>query len=93
MKKIILNFPNEITRLFGKEFGKGIYTLQIKDEIDYSKKNIIVIPENIEDVSISFVQGLTEDVFISIRKDQFQKYFLVKGNPKVVDKVVKSIYY
>ena len=23
MKKIILNFPNEITRLFGKEFGKG----------------------------------------------------------------------
>ena len=29
MKKIILNFPNEITRLFGKEFGKEIYTLQL----------------------------------------------------------------
>lgn len=93
MKKIILNFPNEITRLFGKEFGKEIDTLQIKDEIDYSKKNIIVIPENIEDVSISFVQGLTEDIFVKIRKDEFQRYFSVKGNPKVVDKVIKSIYY
>lgn len=93
MKKIILNFPDEITRLFGKEFGKEIYTLQIKDEIDYSKKNIIVIPESIEDVSISFVQGLAEDIFVKIRKDEFQRYFSVKGNSKVVDKVIKSIYY
>lgn len=91
--EIKLEFENGVSRLVGLELGKNIYKTQIEGKVDYSKKNIIVIPNEIEDVAITFVQGLTEGIFDNIKKDEFQTYFEVRGSQKVIDKVIKSIYF
>ena len=91
--EIKLEFENGVSRLVGLELGKNIYKTQVEGKVDYSKKNIIVIPNEIEDVAITFVQGLTEGIFDNIKKDEFQTYFEVRGSQKVIDKVIKSIYF
>ncbi|CEJ75417.1 Uncharacterised protein [[Clostridium] sordellii] len=91
--KIQLQFNNTITRLAGNSFGKKIYENQVKNKINLEELNIIEFPNTIEDLAISFVQGFTEDIFKSIKKDEFSKYFSIEGNQKVIDKFEKSIYF
>lgn len=91
--KIILKFTNSISRLAGNTFGREIYEKQVKDKIDLSKMNIIVIPDQIEDIAISFVQGFTQKIFEEINKDEFSNYFEIEGRQKVIDKFNKSVYF
>lgn len=91
--KITLSFPTTINRLAGNHFGVEIYNDQVKEKINYSKKNIIIIPEYIEDVAISFVQGFTQEIFNKIKKDEFTNYFEIQANDKVRNKFIKSIYF
>lgn len=93
LNKIVLSFSNETTRLSGKSFGEEVYISQIKNKIDYSKLNTLVFSKSIEDISISFIQGLTEHIFKEIERDEFQNYFTIEGNSNIVDKAIKSIYY
>lgn len=90
--KIELQFEDEVNRLVGVEFGRDVYKRQIEKKINYSKKNIIIVPNAIEDISISFIQGLTEKIFENISKDEFEKYFKISGNQNIVDKIIKSVY-
>lgn len=89
--KIELVFENEISRLVGIEFGREVYETQIEKKMEYSKKNTIIFPNTIEDISITFIQGLTENMFIKIKKYDFQNYFQIIGNEKVVNKIMKTI--
>lgn len=91
--EIRLEFEDGVVRLTGLELGVDVYEAQVKDKVDYSKKNIIVIPNEIEDVAIAFVQGLTKGIFNNIRKDEFHAYFEIRGKQKLVDKIIKSIYF
>lgn len=91
--KITLNFPTTINRLAGNHFGVETYNNQVKENINYSKKNIIIIPEYIEDVAISFVQGFTQEIFNKIKKDEFDNYFEIQAKDKVRNKFIKSIYF
>ncbi|NFH89717.1 hypothetical protein FDA33_05785 [Clostridium botulinum] len=94
MKNIIeLKINNSITRLAGNPFGVEVYTDQAKQKIDYNKENVIIFPLSIEDIAISFVQGFTLDIFNTISKDEFYKYFVIEGNEKVKEKFRKAIYY
>lgn len=94
MENIIeLRFNNTITRLAGNAFGKSTYTNQVKDKINYDHINIIIIPNYIEDIAISFVQGFTDEIFEEISKDEFDKYFIIKANDKIVNKFKKSVYF
>lgn len=89
--KIELVFENEISRLVGIEFGREVYETQIEKKLDYSNKNTIIFPNTIEDISITFIQGLTEKIFSKIEKYDFQNYFQIIGNEKVVNKIMKTI--
>lgn len=91
--KIALTFTNSISRLAGNTLGRETFEKQVKGKIDYSKMNIIVMPDTIEDLAISFVQGFTQEIFNDIQKDEFSDYFKVEGNQKVVDKFMKSVYF
>lgn len=90
--EIKMEFDNGVYRLVGNELGKAVYKEQLEKNIDYSKKNILLIPDYIEDISISFVQGLTEEIFRNINKDEFEVYFKLKGNKNVIEKFMKLIY-
>lgn len=91
--RIVLIFTNSISRLAGNTLGREIFEKQVKDKIDYSKINIIIMPTTIEDIAISFVQGFTQEIFSKIEKDEFVKYFKIEGRQKVVDKFMKSVYF
>lgn len=91
--KIELKFSNSITRLAGNPYGAEIYNNQVKEKIDYNMQNIIIFPEYIEDIAISFVQGFTFEIFNEISKDEFYRYFDIYGSGKVKEKFRKAIYY
>lgn len=92
-KKIVLEFPNTISRLAGNSFGKDIYINQVKDRVDLSQNNVIVIPNTIQDIAISFVQGFTEEILEKIDLDEFEKYITIEGTEKVVTKFKKAVFY
>lgn len=90
---IILEFSNTITRLAGNPYGQEIYLNQVKDNVDFNALNIIVIPEHIKDIAISFVQGFGEQAFKKIDKNDFYNYFRIEGNQKVVNNFNKYIFF
>ncbi|GAA0825231.1 hypothetical protein [Clostridium tertium] len=94
MENIIeLKFNNTISRLAGNAFGKSTYINQVKDKINFNDTNIIIIPDYIEDIAISFVQGFTYEIFEKISKDEFNKYFIIQADDKIVNKFQKSVYF
>lgn len=93
MKTIELKFNQTITTLAGNDFGVDTYKAQVKQEVDFKEKVVIIIPQHIERLAISFVQGFTEDIFKHIRKDEFEDYFEIQGRSKVVKKFKEGIYF
>ncbi|MCX0370217.1 hypothetical protein LIZ77_05460 [Clostridium perfringens] len=91
--RIELSFKNTISRLAGNSFGKDIYEKQAKDKIDFDGVNIIVIPDTIEDIAISFVQGFISEILEKCDLNSFSEHFKIEGNKKVVEKFKKSIYF
>ncbi|MGL6185637.1 MAG: hypothetical protein ACRC1T_09695 [Clostridium chrysemydis] len=63
MNRIELKFNDDTCVLCGVINGREIYNKQIKDKIDANKKNVIVISENIKAISISFIRGMTDEIF------------------------------
>ena len=47
--------------LSGKEFGKNVWNL-IRDKIDWSTQNTIVLPDGLSYMTDSFFLGFTEEV-------------------------------
>lgn len=88
---IELDFKDKINRLAGIDFGREVYETQMKNKIDYSNKNAIIFPDTIEDISITFIQGLTEDIFNKIEKYEFSLYFYILGNDNIIRKIMKTI--
>lgn len=57
-----LVFDKTIKCLAGYDFGLDIYNSQINNNLDLSKEYFLEFPDNIEDVSSSFVQGMFENI-------------------------------
>lgn len=57
-QQILLQFDKTITNLAGNRYGREIYSNQIENILELSEKNVVEIPETIEDVASSFVQGI-----------------------------------
>ena len=53
VNNINLEFPKTITRLSSNKYGKDVYDAQVKDKVNYTEKNIILLtnitPEGILD--------------------------------------------
>ena len=91
--RIQLKFNNSISRLAGNAYGQQIYNEQVEDIINFSGKNIIIIPTNIEDIAISFVQGFSLKVFEKISKDKFFDHIIIEANEKVKNKFIKAVFF
>lgn len=70
----------------------GIYSVNILNEqiipkLDFTKKNVIIFPENLENISIAFITILISKIPKELRKNHgFYEYFSIEGNPKVEKK-------
>lgn len=91
--KIELKINKSISRLAGNSYGQEIYNTQVKDVIDFSGKNLIIIPNYIEDIAISFVQGFTLEIFEKISKDAFFDHIDIQANEKVKNKFIKAVFF
>jgi len=91
--RIELSFKTSISRLAGNSYGLEIYNSQVKDLLNLKDKNIIVIPNHIEDIAISFVQGFTAPIFESISKETFFDHVEIEASDKVKNKFMKAVFF
>ena len=55
MNKIELNFDKSLSGLAGNSYGVSEYNLQLKDKFDWNGMNVIIFPNHIEKICISFI--------------------------------------
>lgn len=93
MSKVILDLNTTITRLAGNEYGQRIFIEQVKDKINYNKENIIIFPDIIENIAISFVQGFAKEIIRNVSTDKVHEIVKIEGRDKVVSNFYKYMLY
>ena len=61
-QRIVLRIPKDLTKLAGNKFGGKVYE-EIKNEIDINNELVFVLPDSIDRVASSFVQGFFDDLY------------------------------
>ena len=90
INEIRIKIDNDLVCLCGNEYGYDVFEKQLKDKIDYSKKNVIIFPENITDIAISFIQGLMREPIKKIGKKNIFDYFEFKASSSALEKDIKE---
>lgn len=92
MNKINLIFDNTLSSLAGNSYGKEIYDEQVKPFIDFDIVNLIIFPNNIEKIAISFIQGFTREIISKIGIEGFRKNIKIEvSNEKLKNKILGHI--
>lgn len=72
--------------LSGREFGKNVWNL-IKDNMDWSTQNTIVLPDGLSYITDSFFLGFTEEV--RNRTDSLDKVIRFKCGNEYIRSLVR----
>lgn len=94
MSKNIINlkFDNTISGLAGNEYGVSVYKEQLEDKIDLKNSNIIIFPDNIKRVAISFIQGMFNEILKKIDKQEIEKYIEIQTSyQELTEKIISNI--
>lgn len=90
--KIVLAVDKTLNSLAGNRFGRSVYKEQIKDRIEKDKVNYIVIPQQIEDVASSFIQGLYYELSEQYGKERAREIMVLESeNVDVMEKIKYSL--
>lgn len=85
---ITLELSKKNTCLAGNRFGNDIFTNQIADKMNYSELNVIILPDHIEDIASSFIEGLYENVTEKYGKvEALDIMQLVSNNSEAQEKI------
>lgn len=88
-KNIIeLEFDKTIAGLAGNDYGYEEYKKQMMEKFNYEKMNIIIFPNQITKVAISFVQGMFSDILKKIKKNEIEKYVTIKSSSEQLSKKI-----
>lgn len=66
--------------LYGEELGNFVYKTYVLPHLTSKKINKVIFPNNIENISISFVLGFKEQMDYEIKK-----HIIIEGNREVVE--------
>lgn len=92
MNRIDLRFDNTITGLAGNPFGVSEYEKQAKKKFKWDEKNLIVFPDHIKKVGISFIQGFFSEILNEVGKNEIEKYISIKSSSKeLTDKIMENL--
>ncbi len=92
MGDIVLSFDKLVTNLAGNRFGRKTYAEQVKAHINTEEKNYIILPDQIEDIASSFIQGFYSEISEVYGKGKaLQVLELKSANPYVIEKIRESI--
>ena len=78
MNEIYLRFDKMIVGLAGYDYGKTVYEEQVSNKIDFSKKIIIVFPDQIQRIASSFIQGFFDEIVKRIGIAGIEKQIEIK---------------
>lgn len=78
--KITLKFNNTLSKLSGNSFGHSIYEEQVAPYFKEEGCNVIVFPNNITGVAISFAQGFVRDIVDKFGKINLDKYISIESS-------------
>ena len=89
---IELVFDKTIAGLARNDFGYEEYKKQIKDKFEYNKKNVIVFPEQIKKVAISFIQGMFRDILEKVDKCKIEMFVEIRSSSEqLTTKILNNI--
>ncbi len=80
MKDIILTFNHTLKGVAGYDYGKEIYTEQVRDKINLDEGGTIVFPDHIQRIASSFIQGFFSDIVKDIGLEGIEKKLNFKGH-------------
>lgn len=61
-----LRFKNTYSSITGNKYGQSVYRDQVAPQIDFKKDIVIIFPDFIEDIGVSFIQGFFEEIKMKI---------------------------
>lgn len=92
--RIELKFDKATTKLAGNPYGRSVFDDQLRDKIDYSKKNIIIFPNNIERVASSFTQGMFSEIIKEIGYDKLNQIIKIEaGSGELEKRIYEDLVY
>lgn len=93
MEKIVnLKFDKLIVDLTGNPFGRDTFDKQINKYVDGDNEVIAVIPDDIEDIGSSFIQGMYASLSEQYGRTKARNLLHIKSSRKeIMDKVQKSL--
>lgn len=90
---IELTFKKTLSGLAGNPFGQSIYDQQVSPKMQIDKLNVIVFPEHIEDVAISFIQGFFKKLMNEYGIERLRGMVDIEARDDfVVSKIWENIY-
>lgn len=90
--RIELKYDKLVTNLTGNKLGRREYKKQIESNLEYDKMNIIVFPDQIDDVGMSFFQGLCQELLNRFGRKNVKEYIRVQSiHSEIVQKFDKIL--
>ncbi|MBE5868263.1 MAG: hypothetical protein E7293_04790 [Lachnospiraceae bacterium] len=92
MKEIKLSFDKMITNLAGNRFGRETYKNQVKNQVAMEQEFCVIIPDVIEDIASSFIQGFYSELCEKYGNEKARQLMkLTSPNEYVTNKIQESI--
>lgn len=92
MNKIYLDFDKTITGLAGNPYGVAEYKKQAKELFKWDEKNLIVFPNHITKIGISFIQGFFSEVLDKLDKNEIDKYIAIESSSsELTNKIMENL--
>lgn len=83
-----IKVDKSITGLAGYNYGKKIYTEQVKNKIDLEQNFVIVFPDNIQRMASSFIQGFFEEIIGEIGILGIERQLEVKSSNSDLKQII-----
>lgn len=83
-----IKVDKSITGLAGYNYGKKIYTEQVKNKIDLKQNFVIVFPNNVQRMASSFIQGFFEEIIGEIGILGIERQLEIKSSNSDLKKII-----
>ena len=87
---IKLKFEKSLEGLAGYEFGMETYKNQVENRINFDQKITIVLPDNIQRIASSFIQGFFENIVQHIGVSGVEKNIEIISTKEELKKIIIS---
>ncbi|MDT9722186.1 hypothetical protein QVE09_25075 [Paenibacillus sp. ClWae2A] len=87
-----LKFDKMITKLAGNPLGKQVFKEQLMGNVNYEYNITIVIPDRIDTIASSFIQGFFEDIVKNIGISGIEdRVSIISSIPDIKNLIIRNL--